>query len=112
MSETKNLKDGVSLRVAPEVLVAKAEAILKDVIVLKQALDRIEQKIDGTSSYWNGEAGEQYRQIYNEQREDIRSILNRMNNNPTKLIDMGKEYINTDKEALDIVNELIDNVIV
>ena len=112
MAETSGIKDGVSLRVSPEVLVAKAETVLKDMLVLKQALQRVEQKIDGTSAYWNGEAGEQYRQIYNEQREDIRNILNRLQSNPARLKQIGESYIDTDKQVNEIAETLLGNVII
>ncbi len=112
MSDKNDIKDGVSLRVSPEVLVAKAEALLKDMVLLKGALELVEQKIDGSSAYWNGEAGDQYRQIYNEQREDIIEIMNRLQNNPAQLKEIGESYIETDKEAKEIAEDLLGNVII
>lgn len=112
MAEISSRKDGVSLRVSPEVLVEKAETVLKDILDLKQAFERVEQKIDGTNSYWNGEAGEQYRQIYNEQREDIRMITNKLQATPTKLREIGRSYMGTEKEAQEMSETLSGNVIV
>ena len=112
MVESNDVKDEVVLKVSPDVLVKKAESILKDVVVLKQALERIEQKIDGTRSYWTGEAGEQYRQIYNEQREEIRNIITRLEENPKRLMAIGDKYKDVDKEAVHTVDELMGNVII
>ncbi len=112
MVESNDMKDEVVLKVSPELLVKKAESILNDVVVLKQALERIEQKIDGTRSYWNGEAGEQYRQIYNEQRQEIKNIISRLEENPKRLMVVSNQYRDVDKEAAQAIDELMGNVIV
>lgn len=112
MDLPKMMPGMVMLKVTPEILVSKADEVLKDVNSIKQAMESIRQKVEGTNAYWLGEAGELHRRLYNEQKENIEDMMRRLAEHPRDLKLIANNYMTTEKEVENIANALTDNVIV
>lgn len=102
----------VILKVTPEQLVSKADEVLKDVNLIKEAMSTIQEKIGGTSSYWIGEAGELNRKLYNDQKESIDSMMRRLSEHPKDLKAIAGNYSTTETKVTEVANALLDNVII
>ena len=112
MDLPKMMANMVMLKVTPEVLVSKADEVIKDVSSIKQAMDTIQQKVEGTKAYWIGEAGDLHRKLYNDQKESIDDMMRRLAEHPRDLKTIASNYMTTEKEVENIANALTDNVII
>lgn len=101
-----------TLKVTPEILTAKANEVLKDLNAIKQAMATIKERMDGTSSYWLGEAGNLERELFNSKEEEIEEIMKRLNEHPIDLMTMAGNYTQAENMAMDLANALTDNVII
>ena len=102
----------VTLKVTPEVLVSKADEVLKDVNAIKIAMDTTQQKVEGTHAYWIGEAGDLHRKLYNDQKESIDEMMRRLAEHPRDLKIIANNYTTTEREVESMANALTDNVII
>ncbi len=102
----------ITLKVTPEILVSKADEVLKDVSSIKQAMEHISQKVEGTKAYWIGEAGDLHRKLYNDQKESIEEMMRRLSEHPRDLKVIANNYLTTERQVEDMANALMDNVII
>lgn len=112
MDLPKIMASMMTLKVTPEILIAKADEVIKDVSSIKQEMETIQQKVEGTKAYWIGEAGDLHRKLYNDQKEDIQDMMRRLDEHPRDLKIIASNYMTTEREVENIANALTDNVIV
>ncbi len=99
------------LRVTPEEMLKKAsevEAYVQRIEGRFQELDRI---VNRTSGYWNGDAGDKYRRVYGDDRDERTRIINRLREHVTDLRAMAGVYSQTEKEVEAIAESLPADVI-
>lgn len=112
MELPKIMANMMTLKVTPEILVSKADEVIKDVTAIKQAMVTIQQKVEGTNAYWIGEAGDLHRKLYNDQKESINDMMRRLDEHPRDLKVIANNYITTERELENMANALTDNVII
>ncbi len=101
----------VEIRVDPERMMEKSSSIEGRLGILTECLARFEEKVNATSYYWIGEAGELYRGMYRESRDEINGILTRLRSNTAKLRSIAQQSSENEKEVTEIAESLMDQVI-
>lgn len=99
------------LRVTPEEMLKKAaevESYVKRIESRFQELDRI---VNRTSGYWNGDAGDKYRKVYGDDKDERTRIINRLSEHVADLRAMAGVYSQTEKDVETIANSLPADVI-
>lgn len=67
------ISGNVTVKVTPEVLKQKAAEVSQQIRVLDSLFKQLESKVNGTRSYWVGEAGEMHRRAYIEEKKEYRA---------------------------------------
>lgn len=81
-----------NLRVTPELLVKQANIIEDDIICMRNEISQISSIVMETSVYWLGEAGNKQRVDYDDNIQNINNMLERLSQNPIKLLQMAELY--------------------
>ena len=82
----------ISLRVTPAQLKTQKQVIDSDIVNIKNDIAQITNEIMGTSSYWLGEAGNKQRTDYEDSRQKIDSMIERLGTYPTRILQMAGLY--------------------
>lgn len=112
MERQMELGGSVVLKVTPEVLIRQADTVLKDLAEIQKHMTTIEEKVEGTAHYWIGPAGQLHRHLYNEQKEEIMAIMQRLNEHPRHLKLIASEYTKVETQVAETANALTDHVII
>ena len=101
----------VALKVTPEVLLEKADLVQAKLRDMQQTLDSLEQAVNGTKEYWIGEAGDMHRKMYEEEKENIATIMKRLNEHPVDLRTIAQTYMDTEAAVQEIAESLPVDII-
>ncbi len=101
----------IRLRVTPEVLEGKANEVTGLVNTISNNFQIISNIIQRTGGYWLGEAGDKHRQLYNDKRDEIETMMRRLMEHPKDLLVMAGIYKETEGINLTISQALPGNVI-
>lgn len=104
--------DNVEIRVTPQQLLTKADEVSKKVDSLKRAFDQMEVLVNGTQTYWKGEAGDAHREIYKSEKETIEAMIKRLSEHPADLRVIAQNYMNVESAVTSMAVELPGDVIV
>ena len=88
-----NSKD-IKMNVLPNELDIKAQEAATAIFEMEQLLANVQDTVNRTEYYWNGEAAEINRKVFLEQKEDMEAILSRL-----------KEYLETLRKVANIYRE-------
>lgn len=100
-----------TIKVSTDVLRAKAEDVSKLVSELENVYSSIERKISTTSTYWIGDAGEQHRNMYKEQKDEVKNMVRRFREHTVELIEMADVYDGVERAVKELGNTLQGDVI-
>ena len=100
-----------TLRVTPEVLIQKAESVSAHVSSVQKHLTAMREAVEHSRGYWNGEAGDAHRRTYEDRQPVLEEILKRFQEHSTDLKLMAQNYIQAEKAAVEIIQELPSDVI-
>ncbi len=78
----------IMLKTAPAQFIDQAETVSEKINSVAGALDELESVILRTSYYWIGEAGDYYRILYGENREEIQEMMEGLSAYPAELLKM------------------------
>jgi len=78
----------IMLKASPAQFAGQAGAVSEKIDSVAGALDELESVILRTSYYWIGEAGDHYRILYGENREEIREMMKALSAYPAELLKM------------------------
>ena len=101
----------VRIKVDTNALKAKADTVTTEISAMEQRFDQLEAIIKKTASYWIGEAGDEHRRLYEEQKDEIDKIMRRLKEHPIDLKTMAGVYEKVETEAVTIGQSLNGNVI-
>lgn len=101
-----------SLTVEPDILLSQARAADSSINKMKNIFTELESIVNGTNSYWIGEAGDAHRQIYQGKKEEISDIFARLKEDVCDLQQMASLYAATENEVTEIANDLPADVII
>ena len=102
----------IQLKVSPQELKSKSGEIEKQIAYVEPNLNSINDVIKSTKSYWEGEAGDQYRKFLKDNDSEIQKILKRMKEHPTDLQKMAGVYDEAERKARQLAEGLSDQIIV
>lgn len=90
----------IMLKTTPEQFVKQVEEVSDRINAVAGALNELETVILRTSHYWIGEAGDYYRVLYGENREEIQEMMEELTARPAELLKMAQltAKISTDDE--------------
>lgn len=100
-----------SLQTDPDLMRQKAIVVQTKINQMKAAFGNLEYAVDRTSIYWFGEAGDVYREAFNEEKENIDTMILRLSEHVRDLQNMAAVYAGVEKEIRDIANDLPSDVI-
>lgn len=80
----------IILKEAPQQLKEKADQVSEEIRAMTDAFEELAAVISRTSHYWIGEAGDHYRTLYAENREEIEEMLKRLERHPGWLLQMAQ----------------------
>lgn len=101
----------ISIKVQPEVLAQKSQEVSAGIRKLSSCFDDLERIVNRTSYYWVGEAGDMHRRLYQEQKGYVDEMLLRLKEHPKDLLEISRNYMQTEQIVETITNELSGNVI-
>ena len=104
-----NSKD-IKMNVLPKELDMKAQEAATAIFEMEQLLANVQDTINRTEYYWNGEAAELNRKVFLEQKEDMEEILTRLKEYPATLRKVANIYRETEEKpkAVPWSSNLID----
>ena len=88
----------IMLKTTPEQFIKQAEEVSDRINAVAGELDELEAVILRTSHYWIGEAGDYYRILYGENREEIQEMMEELSAHPAKLLKMAQLTAKTSKK--------------
>ncbi|MCI8950220.1 MAG: hypothetical protein HFG49_09280 [Lachnospiraceae bacterium] len=102
---------GVEIKVQPDILNAKAEEVSAAVAQMEQLFDTVQTTVGRTKYYWIGEAGELHRRMFEEQKDDVETLLKRLKEHPVDLQKIAKTYIDTEQQQTEASSQMSSNLI-
>ncbi len=91
-----NSKD-IKMNVLPNELDMKAQEATTAIFEMEQLLANVQDTVNRTEYYWNGEAAELNRKVFLEQKEDMEEILTRLKEYPATLRKVANIYRETEE---------------
>ena len=101
----------VRVKVSTEVLRDKAQNVTNSIKNMGNCFSELESIINRTVYYWIGDAAEQHRRIYREQRESIDEMMKRLKEHPQDLLTISQNYDLAEKQTAEMINRLPGNII-
>lgn len=92
-----NSKD-IKMNVLPNELDIKAQEAATAIFEMEQLLANVQDTVNRTEYYWNGEAAEINRKVFLEQKEDMEAILSRLKEYPETLRKVANIYRETEEK--------------
>ncbi|MDE6957732.1 MAG: WXG100 family type VII secretion target [Lachnospiraceae bacterium] len=101
----------ITLKVAPETLKSKANEITEQIKRLSSNWEKMEQTIKNSKNYWEGEASDLHQKYCKEVEPGVNTILKRLREHPTDLLNMANLYDEAEQKADEIANALPTDII-
>lgn len=86
------------MNVLPNELDIKAQEAATAIFEMEQLLANVQDTVNRTEYYWNGEAAEINRKVFLEQKEDMEAILSRLKEYPETLRKVANIYRETEEK--------------
>lgn len=101
----------VEFRVTTEALKQQANEVSTRVTRVQDLFSELRRTIQNTRSYWIGEAGNLYRQRYEERQDELDEMFRRLKEHPRDLLQIAGVYEEGERQVLEIINDLSTNAI-
>lgn len=101
----------IQLKVAPEVLNAKAQDITEQISGISDSWKEMCRIIHKSKTYWEGEASACHRKAFEGNKKDVERLLRRLKGHPKELLTMAGIYVQAEAEAEKLALSLPDNII-
>lgn len=98
------------IKVSTEALNAQAQSIESMINGLKNQFDRVETTLNGSKSYWIGDAGDKHRQLYSSIETDVSGIIERWKKHIASLRKIAGVYEQTESSVTSEASELPSDV--
>lgn len=104
-------ESGVEIKVQPEVLDLKAQEVTTAISQMEQLFNSVLNTVSRTQYYWIGAAGDVHRQAFEDQKDDITTILNRLKEHPVDLQKIANTYRTTESALAEAASQLSSDLI-
>ena len=102
---------GITIKVSPDVLKAKAVSIDSRIGRVERELKTIKDQIASSKNDWEGDAGNTHQKKYKDLQDEIRTVIRELKAHPKNLLTMAGLYSGTESELQAAANQLPTNVI-
>lgn len=102
----------ITLKVTPETLKSKASDISSLIRQIETEFQRIEQAVNSSKGYWEGDASQAHQNYYASYKDEIAAIITRLKENPDKLLQMAGLYEEGESSAVQTSAPLSQDVII
>ncbi len=102
---------GFTLKVKPEELEAKADVIDGLIKNIDSTFKKIRTEVNGTKSYWKGEASGKHYKMFDDNKEEIQEVINRLKEHPRELLEMAGIYKEAEKANVQLAQTLEADII-
>lgn len=92
-----NLYQDCTIQVDTDVMVKKADEVSGAISRMERSFNELQSIVSRTGGYWTGEAAENYRKMFRDEKENISQILKRLEEHPSDLKMMAVGYDNTER---------------
>lgn len=99
------------LKVSTDDLIKQASLVRTNVQNIKNRIEYIQQKIMGSSYYWEGEASNLHKNKYTSLEPQLKDSIDRLEKYPDDLLKMAGLYAQSESENTQTANELQSNII-
>jgi WXG100 family type VII secretion target len=103
---------GIVLKVTPEVLTNMANDIEQQIQNIENQFNLIEEEINQTRTYWEGDGSDIHKSQYDSKKDEIREAFSRLKNNPSNLLRMAGLYQETESSLEAVAQMLSADVII
>lgn len=100
-----------TLEVKTELMYRQAEELREAVDDMRRQFQSIEDIMNKTRNYWIGAAGDVHRQRYDEQKDSIAVMLERLYEHPKELPEIAHYYEEAERGNTSEIEQLSSNVI-
>ena len=87
--------------VTPEILQKKADEASNAISRTTAAFHEMKNIVSSTLSYWEGDAGDRFRGMFQERAGEVEQMLSRLQVHPDKLLIMAGIYIDEEKRRME-----------
>lgn len=101
-----------TINVKPEDLVVKASELQRKVSSIQEKFTTLTSLVERTESYWIGEAGNFYREMYQDAIKEQEMVLKRLEEHPKDLLEIAQRYSDKELQLESLANELPGDVLV
>lgn len=88
----------ITLKVDTAVMNKKAGEIKKQIQNIRKKWDDIQNQINNSTSYWEGEASNKHIDMLKKESEEVEAVLKRLDEYPSDLAEMAGFYLEAEKE--------------
>lgn len=99
-----------TLKVSPDTLIRQADAIQKNVQLIRQHFDNINRRVNKSKNYWEGEASNLHVRTYSGINEQCGEIVKRLSEHPNDLLKMAGIYSENETKIVEESNSLQSNI--
>ncbi len=102
----------ITIKVATQVLTAKAGEINGNIDSIEKALNTIGDQISSSKNYWEGDASNIHQQRYKAMQGDIQKVIKELRDHPRNLMQMAGVYVSGENTVKAVANSLPADVII
>lgn len=100
----------LALGVTPEILKQRAQTLSDSIDKMCTNYRNLEQIMHDTQAYWIGDAGDRYRQDYDDKQSTIEDLEAQMKEYPDRILKMAGLYEESESSNVQVSSKLGDNL--
>lgn len=104
--------DNIRIKVSSQALYTGASEVRKTVSSIQNRFSAIESAVNRSSGYWQGDAADTHRTVYQEMKGTVNEMLVRLKEHASDLQSMTQEYLAAEQEASGQAADLPADVII
>lgn len=104
--------DNIIIKVSTQELQAASSQVGSSLSEMRNSFSAIEQAVNHSEGYWQGEAAQHHRKIYRELQGTVTEILNRVQEHMEDLQSIARNYETGEAEVRELAADLPSDVIV
>lgn len=103
--------DEIRIKASPQALNSGAAEVQKTETKIRNCFFNIEAAVNRSRRYWQGDAAETHRKVYQELKEDTDDVLKRLHEHAADLQAIARTYMEAEESAADQSDDLPSDVI-
>jgi len=100
-----------TIKADPQDIISTANTLKKKIDKLQHLFDTMIDTVNQTSSYWQGDASNKYRNDFSEERPEFEENFRRLLEHVEDLNTIASQYIDVEARATGLAESLLNNVI-